>query len=241
MIRSRRSALLGAFRSRWLSQPLPMVVHHTPGQPESVCAAPSMWMQGRALAQALKAAGAAPGDRIAWDGPAGAGWISAFVAALRVEGCFVTDPGAPARWRLSADGVLRGGSAPAGPTRSISLRGMDLSDEQLLTLGTAAAPAAGALVLCAGDWGVPSRFIHGPLAAMLAPAELLLGPTAPAAGWLAQTGSTPDRLVCDAHQRDQMFPDGLPAQTIWCAVSRPPPAPRSPAPPARRRSPAARR
>jgi len=82
-------ALLHDFRSRWLTSPLPMVVEHRAGAPETICAAPSLWMGGKLVAERLREQGIGEGHRVCYDGPAGAPFVQALVGILRTGAAFV--------------------------------------------------------------------------------------------------------------------------------------------------------
>ncbi|MEL6344679.1 MAG: hypothetical protein AAFV53_16300 [Myxococcota bacterium] len=205
-----RSAWLGWLRERWLHQPLPMVVVHQPGTPEVVCAAPSMWMKAREWTLALRALGASPGDTVRYVGPPSADWIAALVAAIRIGGCFLPEEAAG-----DAGFILCSGQPPARrppPHPEPAPRGIQcvdgfIDEAALLSLGQASGVTSGELLLCPTDWARREIFIAGPLAAMVCGAELLVGPLTPAKGWLAQTGSLPDRIIARPEVAARLFPN----------------------------------
>lgn len=80
--------LLARFRGEWLDGPLPMIVEHAADAPESICAAPSLWMGGKLVAEALEAAGIGPGDLVAFVGRSRACWVQTLVGSLRRGACF---------------------------------------------------------------------------------------------------------------------------------------------------------
>jgi hypothetical protein len=84
-------ALLHDFRTRWLTSPLPMVVEHVVGGPETICAAPSLWMGGKLVAERLRELGIREGSRVRYDGPSGALFVQALVGVLRTGAAFVAE------------------------------------------------------------------------------------------------------------------------------------------------------
>ena len=88
-------ALVRRFRERWLAGAQPMVVVHRPGQPETICAAPSLWMGGKLVAERLREAGIGPGHRVLYDGPAGAAFVQVLVGVLRASATFCPENLAP--------------------------------------------------------------------------------------------------------------------------------------------------
>lgn len=83
------TAFLREARARWVDAPYPMVVEHRPGDAEHICPAPSLWMGGRAVAEALRAAGLGPGHRVRHTGDTAIGFVQTLVGALRVGATFV--------------------------------------------------------------------------------------------------------------------------------------------------------
>ena len=153
-------ALVGHYRARWLEGPLPMVVAHWPGQPETICPAPSLWMGGKLVAERLREAGIGPGHRVRYDGPASAAYVQALVGVLRVSATFCTedldDQGLPAHAVVREDLVVETGTRDAElgpPSARILFRtpqdlGPDASPVTSLddaALGTLAASGARAL------------------------------------------------------------------------------------------------
>jgi hypothetical protein len=84
-------ALVGRFRARWLHGALPMVIVHRPGLPETICAAPSLWMGGKLVAERLRDAGIGAGHRVRYAGPVGPAFVQALVGVLRASATFLTD------------------------------------------------------------------------------------------------------------------------------------------------------
>jgi hypothetical protein len=107
-------ALVGRFRERWLHGALPMVVAHRPSLPETICAAPSLWMGGKLVAE--REAGIGPGHRVRYDGPASAAYMQALVGVLRATATFCTEDlaseGLPAHAIVREDLVVEVSATP---------------------------------------------------------------------------------------------------------------------------------
>jgi hypothetical protein len=120
-------ALVGRFRGRWLEGALPLVVAHRPGLPETICAAPSLWMGGKLVAERLREAGIGPGHRVRYDGPASASYVQALVGVLRATATFCAEDldseGHPAHAIVREDLVVdvRAAPPPLGPVRARAL------------------------------------------------------------------------------------------------------------------------
>ena len=103
-------ALVGRFRARWLDGALPMVIVHRPGLPETICAAPSLWMGGKLVAERLRDAGIGAGHRVRYVGPVGPAFVQALVGVLRTSATFLTDDldaeGLPPHARVGEDLVV---------------------------------------------------------------------------------------------------------------------------------------
>ena len=80
--------LLRDFRARWLSGALPMVIEHSAGAPERICASPSLWMGGKRVAELLREAGLGEGHRVGYSGQSKIAWVQTFVGCLRAGACF---------------------------------------------------------------------------------------------------------------------------------------------------------
>jgi hypothetical protein len=65
-----------------------MVIEHSAGAPERICASPSLWMGGKRVAELLREAGLVEGHRVGYSGHSKIGWVQTFVGCLRVGACF---------------------------------------------------------------------------------------------------------------------------------------------------------
>lgn len=101
-----RGPLLRAFRERWLSGALPLVVEHRRGELEHVCAAPSLWMGGRELALGLEGAGFQEGQGLHLALEPGVRWVQGLVAGLRSGAVLHLGAASTgAAWSLSSQGL----------------------------------------------------------------------------------------------------------------------------------------
>jgi hypothetical protein len=201
-------ALLGRFRSTWLESPLPMVVEHGSGRPETICAAPSLWMGGKLVAERLREGALGPGDRVAYVGPSRAGYVQALVGCLRAGvtflPCELALDGLGAHATVGEDLlVARGGAAPQGDPAvrmlfEVSGAAVGLTDDELDAL----ASDAGVLlhgedvrIGSTGDW-TDWRFVTFELlGGLFAGAEIHVVGRDVSAAQLAMTGSLPNVIV----------------------------------------------
>ena len=65
-----------------------MVIEHSAGAPERICASPSLWMGGKRVAELLREAGLGEGHRVGYSGQSKIAWVQTFVGCLRVGACF---------------------------------------------------------------------------------------------------------------------------------------------------------
>jgi hypothetical protein len=203
-------ALLGRFRSTWLDSPLPMVVEHGPDRPETICAAPSLWMGGKLVAERLREAGLGPGDRVAYVGEARAGYVQALVGCLRVGVTFLPREIALAEHEahatVSADlAVTRGALSPRGDEELrmllrasdtgavVGLRGDDL--DALATDAALLLPGDGVRIGGRGEWTEWRSVALEVLGGLFVGAEIHVVGAGVTREQLAATGSLPNVVV----------------------------------------------
>lgn len=212
-------ALVFRFRSRWLESPLPMIVEHRPGVPESICAAPSLWMGGKLVAERLRAQGIGPGHRVRYQGPPGAVFVQALVGTLRAGAAFHAEDlgpeGLPAHAVVHADLSLEiPPERPAEGDATARLIARTAAGGPVVVLGEAeleARAAEGVSLLgllgaakgddtalrigCAGGWSDWRLVVVEVLGALLHEAELHLGTCDVPRAQLDAIGSLPHLRV----------------------------------------------
>lgn len=174
MTSSARVALLGHFRSRWVASPYPMVVHTPAEGPMTLCAAPSLWMGARVVANALRDAGAQPGDVVACTEPHGPAWVQTLVGTARAR-CAYGPVGHPARWIVDPALQVRSHDADAPRADGIGLRHettLRWVPWQALPFDAEAPHPAGHTVAPPSGWHDHDTFLAHVLPALVAGAEL---------------------------------------------------------------------
>lgn len=199
---SGRCPLVGRLRERWLSGALPLVVDHPTTGSEAVCAAPSLWMMGRARAKAWAGAVVLQAAQ-----PRGVELIADVVCALRI-GATLAITGEP---RAMGAGV--------------SFTEVTWSGHDLLRIAERQAAAqglrAGDRVHVAGPWTDPWLFARGVLAPLLAGCELhTTPPHEPAGAILARTDSEPHHIVGTEDGIAAAWPHRAPARVVACGPLR---------------------